>query len=280
MGMMQTGAIVVGPAIAGLLLAFSTPGLALGMNGFSFLIFGIIFLFLLPRIVIKAEENKEQKSSMLKIIGMDWKIVFQFAKKNLYFIVIYCLVQLTFVVGSSLDSQEVVFAKQVLNLDSSGYSLLVTVCGVGYLLGACFVAIFAQRLPIRLLIAMTFMTGIGFLIYAYSKSFWVAALGFIVLGFFQSCGSTGFQTFFQKHVPVEKMGRISSVFGLFQGGLIVVLTVLAGVISDAIGVKGMVVGGAFLQLAVCVLLVIIIALPRRAHDFEDETSDVVMKKFS
>ncbi|MFC4618748.1 MFS transporter [Camelliibacillus cellulosilyticus] len=270
MGMMQTGAIVVGPAIAGALLAFSSPGVALAANGISFLLSGLAFLLFLPKLLMPStDEQTTIHSGLMQTVKTDWKIVFQFVKSNRYFIALYLFVQMTFIIGMALDSQEVVFAEQVLNLDSSGYSFLVTICGVGYLLGAVFVALFARHLPLRILIGMTFMTGIGFLIYALSGEFWMAALGFIILGFFQSCASTGFQTFYQNHVPIDKMGRIGSVLGLLQSIGIVLLTLLAGVFSNTFGVKGMVVGGVAIELLFCILLLAALFLPSKIHYFSE-----------
>lgn len=268
-GMMQTGAIVVGPAIAGVLLTFSTPDVAIAANGFSFLVSSVIFLFLLPNIIIQTTEEKSLvKINLFKTIGADWKKVLLFARGNRYFITIYLLVMVVFIFGSALDSQEVVFAEQALHLGSSGYSNLVAICGVGYVLGAVFVAIFAKRLSTRLLIGFTFLTSVGFVIYALSDAFWMAAFGFIILGFFQSCGSTGLQTFFQNQVPVDIMGRFGSVFGLFQGLGIVLMTVLAGLVSDLAGVKGMVLGGSLIQLLMAAFLVAFLLLPKNLSETE------------
>jgi hypothetical protein len=63
------------------------------------------------------------------------------------------------------------------------------------------------------------------------------------------------------------MGRFSGVFGLFQGLATVLITILAGVVSDIIGVKGMVLGGTVIQLVIATMLVIFLLLPRKGKYF-------------
>lgn len=268
LGMTQTGAIVVGPALAGALLAFSSPGIALALNGISFLLSGLIFIFFLPKVVIEAKtDTVSGQPNIWRTILADWRAVFAFAKENAYFIFIYLLCQLATVIGMSLDSQEVVFAERVLGLDASGYSLLVSCCGVGYVLGALFVAVFARRLPLKLLIGSVVLTSVGFIVYAYAGGFWAAAFGFAVLGFFQSCTSTGFQTFYQMQVPVEKMGRISGVFGLFQSASVVLCTILVGVLADLWGIDVLVKSVVWLHMAITASIFITALWPTQAHRF-------------
>lgn len=273
MAMMTTGAIVVGPAIAGAILAVSTPNAAFVLDGVSFLLSAFIFLFFMPTLAIEQENSAtDSPKRIMGTIRADWLTVFRFAKQNRFFMIIFALVQMTFVIGSAVDSQEVVFAQHVLHLDSTGYSLLVTSAGVGYVLGAIFVVFFAKRVAISWLLGLSVFMAVGFMIFALSWVFWIAAIGMVMLGFFQSCSNTGYQTFYQNHVPIDKMARISGVFRIFLNSFIVLFTIGLGVFAQSFGVQLVVVCAVSVILVGDLVLLGMVSFPSKSEYIESNKS--------
>ena len=91
--------------------------------------------------------------------------------------------------------------------------MLVSITGAAYVFGSFLVSLFAKRLPIQHCIGFGMIfTAIGYVIFALSNSFIVAAGGFILLGISSSFAGTGFITFYQNNIPVDMIGRIDSVF--------------------------------------------------------------------
>lgn len=257
--LLTTGSLVVGPAIAGILLVYSSPDIAIYFNAVS---------FLLSAIIISLSPDLENQSSLtvetthlLDTLRKDWKLVFQFASRAKHFIIIYVLFQASIIFAIALDSQEVVFTRQVIGLTEAEYSLLVSITGGGYVAGSILVSLFHKHMKTKYMIGIgMLLMSIGYLVYAFSSAFSIAALGFIVLGIFSSIANTGFMTMYQNNIPVEIMGRAGSVFGLFQSVMQVVMTMTVGFagqvgnVSVTVSIGAMCITGFSFVLCMCTML--------------------------
>lgn len=236
-----TGSLVLGPAIAGALVQFSSYQVAIWCNAFSFLISGFL-IFFLPNLHLKSDSG-EGKIKYLNVIINDLKMVLTFLKKNQHFLVVYVLFQFIMTLAIALDSQEVIFTQKVIGLSESQFSLLMSITGLGYLAGSLLMSVFAKKMTIPYLIGFgSILFSAGYVIYSFSTTFLVASLGFIILGFFSSFANTGFQTFFQQSIPSQQMGRIGTTLSLFQSSLLIITILLAGLLSEVFGVKYLVIG--------------------------------------
>jgi len=241
-GALQSGAVVIGPAVTGLIVDLTGRiSIAIWIDAITFLI-SAVSLFVLPSFKSNVEEspNTPGKQKAFRVWVLDLRQAMQVLRQRVFFTFVLALVTLSGVIGAATDSQEVVFAKGVLHLSSSQYSFLVSVAGAGYVFGAIFVAILANKLSLNILIGVGSLLGSGGLvIYAFSHSLGIAAIGFVVLGIFISLSSAGFSTFYQASLPPAYMGRVANVTTPVTQGFIVVLTVAAGFMANAIGVRMM-----------------------------------------
>lgn len=98
------------------------------------------------------------------------------------------------------------------------------------------------------------IVSIGYIVYAFSHGFLTIAIGFALLSFALAFATTGFETFYQEHIPVEIMGRVGSLYGLLEGVLVILLTVLIGVGAEGVSVRGAVVAGSIVMLVVTLIL--------------------------
>ncbi|MCA1054094.1 MFS transporter [Rossellomorea aquimaris] len=235
-----TGSLVIGPAIGGALVQFSSYGVAIWCNAASFVLSGL-FIMLVPN--LHSVEAEERTTSFMTVVTKDLRMVYSFLKNNRYFLAVYGLFQIMMTIAIALDSQEVVFTQDVIGLSEAEFSLLMSITGIGYLLGSILMTAFGGKWKIHYLIGIgSVLFSAGYVLYSFSSSFFMASVGFVVLGFFSSFANTGFQTFYQTSIPAQKMGRIGAALGLFQSALLIVLILAAGFLSEMFGVKPLVVG--------------------------------------
>ena len=161
---------------------------------------------------------------------------------------------------SALDSLEAAFATEVLFLSESTYGFLVSIAGAGIIGGSLVNTIFADQLKINILMGLgAFFTPIGYLIFAFSNDFIWASIGFFVLTFSLSFANTGFLTFYQNNVPVDIMGRFSSVLGMLEAGLIIICTALIGLSAELFDIRPVYIMGSFIFFLLGLLINLVIS---------------------
>lgn len=262
-----SGAFLIGPAIAGFLIVATSINLAIWINAISFIISALVIM-LLP--------NIDEKSAVMKILSfkdlvMDWGHVLAFSRKNTYVITVFFLAQFFMVITLGMDAQEVVFTQRVLGLSETDFGLLISITGIGSIIGASIVSILAKRMSIQLLISTGFLfVAVGYMIYAFSFSFFSVAIGFILLGFFNAFSNTGFMTFYQNNVPVDMMGRISSVYGVIISFLQIISVLLIGFTGEIIPLRYSIIGSAIIVLGCSISLAYLVHLPVHKKFFREE----------
>ncbi|MET3729404.1 MFS family permease [Fictibacillus halophilus] len=250
---LTTGALVIGPAIAGALVHFGSYHFAIWCNAVSFLLSACMLSFL-PSLYDKQGVSSSH-SSKIRLMINDWRIVGDFLRKQRSFLTTYILFQMIMTLAIALDSQEVVFTQTIIELSESQYSLLVSITGIGYLTGSLILAVMANKFPVPYLIGFaSTLLSIGYGIYAFSHSFFSACIGFIILGFFSAFANTGFQTFFQQSIPSNKMGRVGATLGFFQSISLIVIILFASFLSEWLNVKEVVIGTSILIMLFAVTL--------------------------
>lgn len=235
--LISSGAFITGPAVAGVMLIYLSPAAAIYANAVSFAASALILMFL-PKLGI-GEQNIGTGSRLTpQMIAQDWRAVLSFSRKSGYVVGIYALFQIILVVGMSLDAQEVVFIRQVMNLPESQYGALMSITGIGYLAGSMLVWMFAKHLPVRHMMGGgVLLVALGYFLFARSFSFELAAVAFILLGLCSALANTGLVTFYQNNIPVDLMGRMSSVLGLVLSVLQVASILIAGVIAEQLSLR-------------------------------------------
>ncbi|MBA2176304.1 MFS transporter [Halobacillus locisalis] len=267
--LITSSAFLIGPAISGALLLITSVHVSIWINSISFMVSAVMVYFL-PN--VNGETNITERKLSLGVLRKDWKDVFHFSQRNGFIVKVYSIAQLFMIVALGMDAQEVVFTQQVLNLSETDYGLLISLTGVGSILGAATVSFAAKKLSIKALLSSGYlMVAIGYLIYAFSFSFWSVAFGFMVLGFFNAFSGTGFMTFYQNNVPVKMMGRISSIYGTFQSVLQIVFILLIGFTGDIVPVRYSIIAASTLMLVLSVWQIKLVLMPSKSVYFEEKT---------
>ncbi|MFD1361584.1 MFS transporter [Lentibacillus salinarum] len=256
--LVMASAFIVGPAIAGALLVVISAGATIWLTAVSFLVSAGIMLFL-PHYT-----SEGTTAFNWDVFKHDWKAVFHFSKNVPYIIMIVGLTYLLMVISIGMDSQEVVFIQQTLGLSESDYGLLVSITGIGSIAGAFILSMLAKKLSLRFLIGIGFLlTTVGYLIYAFSFSFWSVAVGLMIIGFFNSFSNSGFMTFFQNNVPGEMIGRIYSVFGTLQSAFQIVFVLLIGFTGEIIPLRYTIVSASAVTFILSLVLLVMVMAPSR-----------------
>ncbi|EML9730700.1 TPA: MFS transporter [Bacillus cereus] len=266
-----SGASLIGPAIAGVLLIASTPEIAIYINAIAFLLSGFITL-LLPNLDKKEASDTTSNTLSLTVLKKDWNTVINFSRKHVYVVCVYFLFQSMFALATATDSLELSFAKEVLLLTDSEYGFLVSIAGAGFILGAITNTILSKKLAPSLLIGIgsLFIT-IGYLIYAFSSVFLIAAIGFFILSFSMAYANTGFYTFYQNNIPVHMMGRIGSIYGLVIAIVTIFITILSGVATQFISIQLVVIVGSLIMLFITIVLCVFTLFPAQSKLYSTES---------
>ena len=270
--LLTSGAFIVGPALAGVLLLMGPIDVAIFINAGSFLIAAFI-LYLLPSLSATSDDETIGTRFSLQTIVSDWSRVGIFVRKAPYVVWIYALFQLTFVIALGLDSQEVVFSQQVLSLSDSEYGLLVSLTGIGYLAGSILNSAIVHLLSLRLLLGVgTFMTAVGYVLFSISTSFMTAILSFMLLAFFMAFANTGMTTFYQQHVPTQIMGRFGSVMGTCLAVVQIASTLGIGLAGEISSVRVVFIIWSIIMLLVTIVLAILTFQRKKASYYEEASS--------
>ncbi len=231
----SSGAFIIGPAIAGTLILISDVDTALFLNASSFILAALL-LILLPETDMHDKESIPSLS--VQQIKEDFSISILFIKENSYVAIVYMTFIAMTLFAFAADTQEVVFTQSIVGLSETDYSLLISITGIGSVIGAFLVSIFSNQFSLRYLISIgIFMQTVGYIIYAFAWSFLSIAVGFIILGFFNTFLNAGIVTFYQNNVPVHLMGRVTSIFQLLQSFFQIVLVLLVGTVAEIIPLR-------------------------------------------
>ncbi|MCM3397449.1 MFS transporter [Oceanobacillus profundus] len=248
---------ILGPSIAGFLFILGTPNLAIQLNAIALCLSAIIIL-LLPNLERRKQDDLSEKVTITLIVN-DWKKVLRFSKSNSYVTLIYVFFSGITVLMTALDSLEAAFATEILSLSESSYGFLVTVAGMGIIVGSFINTLFTKQLKLNILIGLgSLFTPAGYLIFAFSHNFIWAAIGFFTLTFALSFANTGFLTFYQNNVSVDIMGRFSSVLGILEAFLIILFTATIGIAAELFEIRLIYIIGCFVFLVLGFVIYLVV----------------------
>lgn len=267
--LLDSGAFLTGPAIAGFLFTVGTPYMAIYLNAIALFLSACI-TFKMPNIeALEKFINRTEKTSLFRVLLLDWQMVIRFSLKNSYVMVVYLLFSAIIILMTATDSLEAAFATQILALSEGEYGILVSIAGVGVLFGSLTNSVIVEKIPTSWLIGMgSLVTALGYLIFTSSFSFLIAAIGCFVLSFATAFANTGFYTFYQNNIPSESMGRIGSIYGFFEALFIIIFTTIFGIFAEWITIRSVVISASFMMAFVAVILLWLNIKPSKSHYYK------------
>jgi MFS family permease len=227
-GAMFNGARIVGPAVAGLLIARYGVGLGFFLNGISFLAV-IAALFL-----IKAEGLPKPRTS--KNMGQEIREGLQYVARTPLTFLILSLVGTVSLFVINFTVLIPLLAKQVLHQEAQGFGLLMSAMGLGALGGALTLALTGKGRPsLRSIFIPGAVLSLAALIVAFQRQVPFAAVMLAVVGFAQILFSAGGNTLLQVTTPDELRGRVMSLYLLVFAGSTPIGAFFIGIISERWG---------------------------------------------
>jgi len=268
--LLDSGAFITGPAIAGLLFTIGTPTMAIYLNAIALFLSACITLGM-PNVEANQKfASKADEEISYKVLFNDWKLVIRFSLKNPYIMMIYILFSAMIVMMTSTDSLEAAFATQVLSLSEGEYGVLVGIAGAGLLVGSLMNTAIVEKVPTAWLIGMgSLITALGYLTFTSSYTFLIASFGCFILSFATAFANTGFYTFYQNNIPVDSMGRIGSIYGFVEALFIIIITAIFGVAAEIISIRYVVVSAAIIMFVVATILLIFNVQPSKARFYRN-----------
>jgi MFS family permease len=221
---------IIGPVIAGLLIAQFGIAPAFYINAASFI--GVITgLLLMDRSLFRPAPPRAQ-TSILRGVREGLSYAWRTPAVLLVLIVVACIG--TF--GYNFNVVLPLLAGFVLHTDATGFGVLSACLGVGSLLGALTTA-YTRQVTMRRLLIGSGAFSLVFAALAVSPYFGLSTVLLVALGFAGITFATSANTLLQLTVPDALRGRVMSLYILLFAGSTPIGGMLIGVLSTRIGVS-------------------------------------------
>ena len=224
---MFNGARIVGPAIAGILVALVGEGWCFFGNAVSYIavISGILLMRITPVI-------RERKGSTLSNIAEG----FSFVAKTPPIRGLLLLLGLVSLMGMPYAVLMPIFADEILGGGAETLGLLMGASGAGALAAALILASRREVFGLGRWVAFASSgLGISLILFSFSSYFWLSLLLLIPVGFSMMTQMSSSNTLIQAMVPDELRGRVMSVYSMMFMGMAPLGALLAGTLAGILG---------------------------------------------
>lgn len=226
------GARVIGPAVAGLLVAAVGEAMAFTINGVSYM--AVIAGLLMMR-VPRAESHAAHRAPIAELMeGL------RYALRDPLKRVLFGALAIQTIFGTLHITLMPVFARDVFTV-SSGYladgevrlGLLLGVYGLGALTAALSIASLGDRTKAgtRIMLGL-FLYPVAFILFSFAPSLWIAAPLLFIGGWAMITLLATANTLMQTTTPDALRGRVMSLYTLVLVGFMPIASLLAGFLTD------------------------------------------------
>jgi MFS family permease len=225
---MANGGRLIGPAIAGVVIAAAGEGGCFLIDGLSY--FAVIASLLMMR--IQPLDLRGSGSSMLEQVREGWDYVRSFRPIR----TILLLFALTSLMGYPYAVLLPVFAGQVLHGGATTLGWLTGASGVGAMISAFSLAVRSSVVGLtRMLGISVAMLGGALVLFGLSHTLWLSLLLMAVAGFGLIQGASASNTIIQSLVAEDKRGRVMSYYTMAFFGASPFGSLLAGALAHRFG---------------------------------------------
>jgi MFS family permease len=229
---------LVGPSVAGIIIAATGEGWCFLIDGISYV---AVIISLLRMRIVRAAAASVARSGAVTQFKEGFRYAFGFAPIRS----IILLLALVSLVGVPYSVLMPVFATQVFHGDAHTLGFLMTASGCGALFGALWLA--ARRSVVGLGRVISFASaifGFGLITFAFMHTLWLALPCLTIAGFGFMVQMASSNTVIQTIVDDEKRGRVMSFYTMAFLGTVPLGSLIAGALSSRIGAPStLVIGG-------------------------------------
>ena len=227
---MFNGARLLGPPIAGAVIAIGGEGLCFLIDAISYL--AVIGTLLAMRALPKPVEAKKAPILREVVQGI------QYAASVVPIRVLLLFVAFLSFAGMSYGVLMPAFAKETLHGNPNVFGWLMGSTGFGALCGSIYLA---SRKSVRGLVRLTvwsaFIFGIGLMAFAFARVLWVSLALLFVIGFGMIVQMAASNTILQTIVDDDKRGRVMSLFMMAFMGMTPWGSLAVGGLAHWIGIS-------------------------------------------
>jgi len=241
---MFNGARVVGPAVAGVLVATIGEGWCFSANAISYI--AVITGLMIMRFDGQKQRKQQMEISAIERIAEGFRFVF--SKQPVRALML--LLGAISLFGISYAVLMPIFADQILHEGSRGLGTLMGFSGCGALFGAIALAMKKRVRGLGTWVAVSAgMFGVCLIAFSRSHRLWLSCVLIVCAGFFMMVQMSSSNTLIQSMVPDQLRGRVMAVYSMMFMGMAPLGSLLAGGIAERIGAPNTVAAGA----AVCIV---------------------------
>ena len=232
------GARVVGPAVAGFLMARVGLTVCFVLNGLSFL--AVIAGLLMMRLPKFVPPTAPASTGRHVLEG------FAYVAKHRRVRILLVLFGVVGIFGWSYSVLLPAYATDILHVNESGYGTLLSANGLGALLGALTVATFGTRIrPRRLVLGGLSVFSVMLVLLACVRNVPLVMACLLVSGWGMMLYFSTTNTLIQTSVSDEMRGRVMGIWAVVFGGMMPIGGLESGFLSHAVGVPWTIASGGF-----------------------------------
>jgi len=265
---MFNAARVVGPPIAGFVIAYIHEGWCFFLNGLSFLaVIGALLAMRIPKFEAKPVLGSPVRNFLEG---------FRYAMSDMPTRSALLLLSVLSLFGLQYSVFLPVFARDVLHHGALGFSVLLSTAGVGAALGALQFAARTNFTGMAKWIAtMSVVTSVCLIVFSESRVFWVSAAVLFVVGFAATSLMAATNTTVQNRVPDALRSRVMAVYATMFMGVQPIGSLIAGGVAKHIGApRTLTVFGVIVLVASLVFVFrVVMRLQRRAAEIVATQAD-------
>jgi MFS family permease len=221
---------LVGPSIAGLLIAAVGEGMCILINAVSYI--AVISSLLLMR--LKPFVPVEKKEKVWRSLQEGFGYAYNFPPIR----ALILIVGLLSLFGMPFSVLLPVFARDILHGGANTLGFLMGASGVGALTGALFLAQRKSVLGLGKIIIFTMLLfGSALIAFSFSKTLIISLLLMLFVGFGMIVSMASCNTLLQTIVDEEKRGRVMSLYATAFMGMAPIGSMLASSVAELIGVN-------------------------------------------
>ncbi len=225
---MFNGARIVGPAVAGILVATIGEGWCFFANAVSYL--AVIAGLLLMKLE-KAPARQHAASALEDVIEG-----FRYARHTMPILALLLMLGLVSVVGLPYVVLMPIFADRILHGGARALGILMSAAGLGALMGALTLAMREGVKGLsRLVAGAAAGFGVSLILFAFSRSFWLSVVLLVPAGYSVMLQTACSNTLIQTLVPDKLRGRMMGLYSMMFMGMAPLGALGAGVAADVLG---------------------------------------------
>jgi len=233
------GGRLIGPAIAGILIARIGASYCFLIDGISYIavIAALLAMKLKPKKISPKIGNVRQRLKEGFIYTLNSPLI----RSVLLLLALFSLMATPYMTLTPI------FATQVLGGDAYTLGFLTSASGVGALIGGIYLSTRKSVLGLGKIIAFApTLCGIGIIVFALSRTLWLSMLMLLIVGLGSILQVSSSNTVIQTIVEDDKRGRVMSLFTMALLGMFPFGNLFAGILAERIGAPNtLIIGGIF-----------------------------------